>query len=88
MSSIATISHEERLLPQCFSMSDVTIKRVYRLGLQLLGVSVNLQGGLPEHQNTRWLKLSLLYTLYVQRFMNILYPTLMLGMPQTLLPTQ
>ena len=28
MSSVSTISHRERLLPQCFSANDVIIKRV------------------------------------------------------------
>ena len=30
MSSVSKISHEERLLPQCFSANDVIIKRVYK----------------------------------------------------------
>ena len=29
MSSVSMISHEERLLPQCFSANDIIIKRVY-----------------------------------------------------------
>ena len=35
MSSVSKISHEERLLPQCFSINDVIIKRVYNITIML-----------------------------------------------------
>ena len=43
MSSVSTISHEERLLPQCFSVNDLIIERVYTFPSELKELSINLE---------------------------------------------
>ena len=39
MSSVSTISHKERLLPQCYSMKDVIIQRVWKCHILLFSQS-------------------------------------------------